>query len=114
MFVRFSACCILLLTFNGCATRSQHGVTPSPQHKYGIAILPFQAAVKIKKITDIQTDSADAHNEKEMIHAHLQKETAQLTTSLRSHLNKSSHFEVIPVQTDVVLLDDQDFDSPKT
>lgn len=114
MSVRFSACCILLLAFSGCATWTQHGVTPSPQHKFRIAILPIQAAVNIEKLTDIQTGPADVPNSKDIIHAHLREETAQLTASLRSHLNNSNYFEVIPVQAADVMPEDQYPDTPKS
>lgn len=96
---RLNLCSIVLtLVLSGCATWSQHGVTPGPQQKFKIAVLPIYASVDIDNLSDIESTAPGTApiNEKEMIQARLQEITTQLTLSLISRLNETPYFEIIP------------------
>ncbi len=107
------SCIFLICAVAGCATWVQHGVIARPEQKFRIAVLPVQTSVEIKKLSDIQTSSANVPNEKELIQEQIQKATEQLTRSLKSRLKGSPYFEVLSSQQADEASDIQKLDIPE-
>ena len=88
---------LLLSLLSACATWSKHGVTATPPRKITIAVLPVRIAVRVKRLSSIETvaKGSSLSNQPEAIRQQLQAAADDITGDLEARLGSSYFFSVI-------------------
>ena len=89
----------LFLAGTGCATWAKHGVVLDSK-KVRIAVMPVQNTLRIKRLKDIQTVPASAHNsltnEAVLVSRQMHQATEEIGRYLATNLDRSYFFQVVP------------------